>query len=506
VSSSRLQRLPDLIAAVCIFAFIAITLGASARAQFEMIDDHQILRMVGPSGRVSLGRVPALVVQMSAPYPRSLPLLHSLRAIEAYAWGLNPYLWHLARLAMGVASALLLYAGVRALLPTMPAALVALLLFSGRQTELWLRLGNGEVYGCLLLTAGLFWTLRRIAGRTSWSWAELLPGLVLFHLAGYAKESFIPVLPAAVLLLWACRRAARAGATDENRRRDWVALLALGAGVLLQGVLVLLALRAHGHVYARALALADVLHRGYQSLGRYAVYSAWPLFMAIGGGHVVLSQVAPQRKVPLLALPILALAGLAGPQWLVYSGDAIEGRYLVPGNFFGLFVASWAFWTLYRLEPHRALHAVAARAAALAVATACVAHWGFRQVPETGRYVHTTWAFQDRLSRVTAAKRAHPEWPIALRIKRVNEYENAFSVRQFLLASTGEDRPFLFVEPSQTSSRHEQLLQEHLTAISLSGSAEFRPRLEWPSSSQCIEVVLSSAASASRCRVLNAVY
>ena len=73
--------------------------------------------------------------------------------------------------------------------------------FSGPQNEIWTRLGPQEAYGVPLVLAGLAWIVVQLE-RHNWQPTWLFPGFAVLLLAGFVKESFIPVLPGALAFIY----------------------------------------------------------------------------------------------------------------------------------------------------------------------------------------------------------------------------------------------------------------------------------------------------------------
>src|SRR5262249_54975426 len=121
--------------------------------------------------------------------------------LETYLVGGHPNRWHADRLLLAFVSAGALYCTVRSLLPPFSAAVVTLLFFSGRQNDIWVRLGPAETYGVPFCLLGLVW-IAVSAGRGQWRPTRLLPGFALIWLAGLMKESFIPILPGVLVFLY----------------------------------------------------------------------------------------------------------------------------------------------------------------------------------------------------------------------------------------------------------------------------------------------------------------
>src|SRR5206468_8235 len=96
--------------------------------------------------------------------------------------------------------ALALYRLIRVVLPPISTAVITFLFFSGPQNEIWVNLGAAETYGIVLVLSGLALAATAIERGERGVFFPL--GLSLVALAGFVKESFIPMFPASVIFIY----------------------------------------------------------------------------------------------------------------------------------------------------------------------------------------------------------------------------------------------------------------------------------------------------------------
>ena len=196
--------------AVASLGILAVLLFSPALASgFVLIDDHELLRFAsGIQLGTPLELIPAFIrdyLLHDVSIGRVRPLFYVLRVVLAWVLGANPLAWHLVIWAMGVVTALLLYASFRI---SRLSIIVSLLFagsvfFSANVSLTWIMLGTGETPGVLLTAVALFSLAQAVYRGDSRKWDIFL---VLAALAaGLCKETFVLIVPAllyARIVLW----------------------------------------------------------------------------------------------------------------------------------------------------------------------------------------------------------------------------------------------------------------------------------------------------------------
>ena len=177
---------------------LAVVCGPLVTAGWQVQDDHAIIRNSFSSalhpqipGPVSPGR---FLLEENLPNGRFFPVTITARFATAKLLGAKPQLHHAVTLLLGWVSLFALYLCARATgLGEFGALLAPVLAFLAPDAfSNWYRLGTGELWGTVCLTASLACAAR---ARTNGSRADDVAVILLAVLAGLSKESFIATIP-----------------------------------------------------------------------------------------------------------------------------------------------------------------------------------------------------------------------------------------------------------------------------------------------------------------------
>ncbi|HEX3930360.1 MAG TPA: hypothetical protein VHW64_06625, partial [Nocardioides sp.] len=323
------------------------TLWPTLRAPFGMADDHAIIDMTAPSGRLPWAHLPATVGNLtSEPVGRFRPLYWTGQALEAALWGRHPTMWYVDRLLLATITLVCLYVVLSKVLHPVLAAMISALPFCGPQVETWTRLGPNEAYAMPLTAAGVMLVLvPALRGRTRphEAWA----GYLLLALAGLAKESFVTVGPGLCLVMvvlgW-----------SRLTRRDWAVAGGVWAAALVDLTAIELKVHRYGSLYPQVHTVGSVA--GF--LGHVALYetvgAALPILVGL---IVVLQKSSGSRDMKPAALVLVGVLMLALPQIYLNAGAArdIEGRYLYPLVLTMVLLWGYAGWLVRRSPQARRL-------------------------------------------------------------------------------------------------------------------------------------------------------
>jgi hypothetical protein len=515
-----------------VVAYVLVVTWPLLHADFGMVDDHEIMLFLGPANCVKLADTPRLLQKrLLETNGRFRPGYYALRIGEALLWGGRSTLWYADRILFALIAAAGIYRVCRALIPPFCAAVATLLFFSGPQSEIWYRLGPNETYGIVILSLGLAWLAARWQRGRARS-ATLLPPLLLIATTGFVKESFIPILPALLLFLYAVvpflsgewglgtgessgERGMTSGEQGAHTAHSplptvhYSVLFLLAAIVAVQVAGTVFMMLKYGHVYAGGFTAAGLELVVRQSLLQYSTDTACflPALAVVTQGLLLFAikrEEAARRD--LLAFLGFLLSGAVlflVPQWIVYgtTGFGIGGRYLTPGNLFTVYSVVLGMWFLLRQAA-----GWQARVWKLSIAGGLLAlvivkgvdfyHW-------SAAFAASTRQFQTRLSKVVELKTHHPDSPLLFTIDNVAAYEPIVSVQRFLTVHLGKpDRPFLRVPEWDTSRATplEKVLAERLSRIGKEGDPFFRPYCETAiDKTSCIEVSFSGPGQPALC-------
>jgi hypothetical protein len=475
---------------------------------FAIIDDHEIVTLLGRQGRIDLAEAVSLIQRQirGEGQGRFRPAYLVLRILQAHVVGSDPAWWHLNRLLLGLLSATLLYVALRAAVAPLPAAVFTLLFFAGPQNEIWIRLGPSEAYGVPLSLAGIAWI------STAWVRGRrrpllMAPGFVLLWLSGFTKESFIPLLPAALVFLYLVVPLLVPEERTLWRRFTVADFLVLGlamAGFFGQVALVLQVLRDFGHVYLKTFSwLASAATLGTMLLW-FSKDTAWwvVILAALFCRWRYAQQGAGQDWRETLRMGLFLLAGvglLLVPQAAIYGVD-LAGRYLIPGNLFVVFAVVVGYRELSTLT---APPVPWVRRGVLAILGGMVCWSAIETYENAEGHALSTQEFQASLTEVVKLKEEHPSAPLVFCSESPEDFEALYSVVFYLrVRLPDEQRPvlrFSVPEASADSPLDEHLVQQ-LCAISAQGNYLFRGLAELPpNTNDCIAVLFTVRDEAIPC-------
>jgi hypothetical protein len=436
-----------------VFGCILFMLHPILHADFAMIDDHEIVSILGREQQVKISEIIPLIQQWAVEHNgRFRPGYYVLRILEAFFVGGNATLWYANRLLLALLSALALYWGLRVLLRPLAAGVVTLLFFSGPQNEMWTRLGPQEAYGMPLVLVGSAWIVVQL-GRHDWQLASLFPGFGLLLLAGFIKESFVPVLPAALVFVYGVMPFAIPSVLPDRRElslADIVIVFMLVASSAAQIWLTVTMLRMYKHQYAADISMTSFLASIKPMLLAYSTNTLWFVPVLAGIMTLVPRHLDAWRQAgwcrDLLKIIVLILASgllILGPQFIVYGGNiSFEGRYLTPGNLFVVFTAALGFYLLSRNGVERSHAELRGIVAGMLIVLVLLRSLGTYR--EANAAALSTVKFQTKLAEILQLKAQHPELPLVFYSTNVFDREPLVSVASFLAVKLpNSERPFL---------------------------------------------------------------
>jgi len=111
------------------------------RIPFGIIDDHEIVDMIGDRPRLPLSELPGTFVDRAdEDLGRFRPLYWLFRAIESSTAGQNSTWWYVDRFVLAAITVVALYVLLIRFVPAPWATVISLLPFAGPQAETWSRL------------------------------------------------------------------------------------------------------------------------------------------------------------------------------------------------------------------------------------------------------------------------------------------------------------------------------------------------------------------------------
>jgi hypothetical protein len=290
--------------------------------KFGIIDDHDIIDIIGHHQRIPLLDIPGAVVSRSSePLGRFRPVYWLGRVVESATAGQHAGLWYFDRFLLSAVALTAIYLTAVRFMSVIPAAFISLLPFSGPQFETWSRLGPNEAYAFPLMCVGLALTIRGVVKESRP--AHLWLGYAFLALAALAKENFL-----LVSLVIIAASALQFGLRQMGKRDWWTVGTAL-ALELLNLVAVAMKANHYGSVYPTTHtleSLASSYHFAVDNQNTYAFLYAGVVLALVMLAASSRRDISHRNLLRYTALVIL----LAALQIVFYTGAPQAGRYLYP--------------------------------------------------------------------------------------------------------------------------------------------------------------------------------
>lgn len=494
-------------------AMVWALVGASPRANWGMIDDHEIQDFIGPGrDRIPAGDLPALIAahpEIGAPpftIPRYRPTYYLFRLLECSAWGRHIGPWMILRLGLFALTATLAFDLLRRWLGFAAGGVaLACLAMLWMWPKIFITLGPAEAYAAPA-AMGFAWCaaaiLRGREAASGWLWA----GVAFSALVAIgAKENFAILAPLALLL----------GGIEWRRGRLGVAgAVACGVVVLAAlwvAIVVGVSIAAQGgrDLYDRPLGLSGFVRSGDGSSLRairkvvgyglpLVAVTAWMAIAWYRGR----AEGASRRQALLAVGAVLGFVALS--QFIFYRGEVFKkSHYDLP---FVPLVCTLEIGALAAAAGWRsgsaALRRLCRRLLVPGVlAVGALALGGDHARQYTQNYIHETTAFTALVDQVAAACRAEPDRPVEAFILAdvAGNHEPLHSVVRFLRAMGVSNA--LFLNPhglpagdAPGASRRDL----ELATLSREGGQTFEPWSTLPQEATPITICFSGDPPADR--------
>lgn len=489
--------------AVCWLLF-----GASPRATWGVIDDHEIHSMIGAGrDRIPPEELPGLIArhpEIASPtftWTRYRPAYYLLRLGEAAAWGRWAEGWMITRLVLFAFTALLGFDLLRQWLGFVGGG-IALAVFAGlwMWPEIVIQLGPPECYAAPAVVA-FAWCAVHILRAGSAAGTAPWAGLTLGALVAIgAKENFVILAPLTILVAatewWRGRlTAAAVGACAVvSAAALWVAFV-VGAGIAANG---------GRDVYQRPVGLAGFARGAEGSSGRalrkLAGYGVPLLAVSAGLGIAAWRSRLARPRLAVACAVGATLAVTALSQFFFYRGEVFKKcRYDLPFVplvvvllIGGLVLAS--MWRSGSVTDRRLRRRLLVPGTLASVA---IMLGGDHTRAVTQGYVSRTQAFFTRLDALATACRVAPDQPVVFRIDAdpAANYEATLSVptylRSFGITNT------LYLDPAGISPPDDAVTwqERDLATAARDGGHRFAPWEHLPEGRSTIDVRIAPRSS-----------
>lgn len=188
------KTIVDSICYLLLFLIVIYSFGPTLGAGWGVIDDHEIMHFIGRNYRLQLQDVITVLqgteLNMHSETPRYRPTYYILRLIECFAWGKDPALWYLARVAIALFFGFsLIKLSLSLTNPLLTIGFIFYAMSSSYWLDIFARLGPAEVYAAFGLSFFIVGLLRIKVLPSSWT-AIFLISIGILIMVG-SKENFL---------------------------------------------------------------------------------------------------------------------------------------------------------------------------------------------------------------------------------------------------------------------------------------------------------------------------
>ncbi|QEM69134.1 hypothetical protein FO488_13825 [Geobacter sp. FeAm09] len=469
--------------------------GSNLRARWGIIDDHEIMKFLGPDGRLAAHDFWQVLLGTEFALPgtslRYRPAYYLLRVCETFVWGDSPVRWYACRVVLFALSVMILW-----WLAERCAGFIAGLLFTlyvctfPWWADIWAKLGPAETYavfGTALYAAGFVLVLestRQEGPATSSPFSPWLLMLVGAFVAMGSKENLLFLLLPVVALLFILWKKGRADKTAVA-----VSALMCGYGIFIAAAVATALGKAQKDIYANSVkpigrlellyyGMVKALGNGYVLGGllTVAVIAAWVLVCL----HNRNDRGAIRRCYRSLATYLCLSAALLlvyASQFAFYNGQWPAGmRYDFPGGLCGpvlMFATAMLISEMARLL----FASTAWRAGVLVVFSlvlgGLIVFQGFEPLRAASHQnAEQTRTFTSGVSSLAQKLRNDPAANLVFISFRARDHEPIGSLSIFLRTFGVKNRfvLYLYQRPQYTQSKLDKDLAADLLALSRWGS------------------------------------
>ena len=481
------------------------------RADWGLVDDHEIFYFLGPGLHLNLSDFWSTLLaktEVGSLQGRFRPGYYIFKLGETWLWGTNVHLWYLAR-TIGFAVFLssiwwFMRRFIGGWLSGVLTAYIALLpLWAG----IWSRLGPSEIYGAICIGIMVFASYfiffsgsSRVRTLSAIALTLATVGLVS------VKETFIPLAGAtAVVFIWAFVKGRLPRLAIVILALIVVAALGRIVAVVVKQVLV-----DGADYYANPVGLGPVLLFAVKGLVNAVLRTWWIVVLPLV--FLRLLNVLPRQPLATLILDSrvaiaaygFLLASYAIQCALYRTGFPVHTRYDFPAML--LVPLTWCIVAcdlackLREAYPERTInYAGLAAAAFLFFFLALDQGYRDREKPlsvAVQTNIDKTRAFYDQLQLAVREAEKSPDSPIILEAYGAGAYEPVFSLSYYLSALGARNRISIRVHRDERSQGDfSDILEQRLTNLEQNGSSDFAPLRDnlARSPQRCISIGINGA-------------
>jgi hypothetical protein len=472
------------------------------------VDDHEIVRFLGPDRALRLNEILPLLRELEPARPgvdtRYRPSYYVIRVLETYLWGDAPATWYAARIAMFGGTLALFWRVLARWIGLLPAGIFIMYALTYRPwMDVWCHLGPSEAYallGVALCLEGGSMLLRRI-GRSEARPAEARTGWLLLTvgalLAMGAKENFLVILPAVLGLAVVLYRQGRLG---------WLGFVCTGVltvcAAFIGAAVAIPLLRQGVDIYQTPVAAGTRATLVPEALRRAIAPVGWPdvgLGTLLAGAALVWTgharRAGVKRVGPELLL-VLALIALWVSQYVFYNGSWPTGsRYDLPGALTRPLLVVAAVVIASRvagaLRVDRGLTRALQAGLVAGLSLVAMAQGYARHVEACAAHAEATRTWTKNVNGLVARAHADPARAIVFVSHDPWDFEPVFALTRWLAARDVRNPLFLRLSAYQPDTPLARALAEGLERQSRGAVGPFRPLTNLPLTPRPLGIGLS---------------
>ena len=491
----------------CLVLVIVLVFSRILRAQWSLIDDHEIMWFLGSDGRLPLTEIPSRLADTEVgafgATPRYRPTYYFLRLLEASLWGAHPSVWYASRLAMLAMSVFFFWRVMARFLGYVGGALLAAYTLTFTYwAHIFGRLGPSETYAVLGLALFILGTTNELSdadhrpiGRLQ-SCAAVLAGSILCI---GSKENFVFLtVPLLFLLIRAIR--------TRNIPLISTSALSLVFATYVTSSVAIGTSSTGLDVYAHPTSIPERVFEIARILQQARFKDQFVVLVgatSATGALLLFPQFRKKvrREVLLAASWLLLLSALYMSQWIYYVGTSwpVPSHYDFPVYLYLPAAVLILYWLgkqilrRFQVETEGGLALKSSLIAGLAITI--VFYRGFGEIGRIlDAQVAESSAFSRFIQQVATNASANQAVAIVIESDSAWDYEPIASYARFLRAYGVDNQLFVRIRGYGAEDYEAGLgrrLTTELQALSEKGGGEFSPLSELEAASgSCLSVIL----------------
>ena len=501
---SKLRKVSPVLILLASFVFVFLLFGSLLKAKFGVIDDHEIIRFLGPDKKLGINEIFLELKQTEVGNFGSLerfrPVYYFLRLLECVIWGAHPELWYLARiilLTISIATTWHLLAQFSGFFTS--SAITAYLLTLPLWVGIFGRLGPSEAYIAVGLPIYIWGFLallhEKLPKRKSWlASIAIIFGTIVC--VGSKENLVILIIPSTYLFF------------TGLRKRNFLSILSSVISDLacaFVGIAVFTLINKNGtDVYGM---IVSPIQRFLALFLTYKSIFANPLFYIGLLFLLYLLLLAAFRNYKTIStnvlhslIALLIIASFVFSQMFFYQGSwPLNSRYDYPGILYLPAIVIILQKTITTIISEK-IPNLPTSSVAICVSLGLLLltfSRGYQSILSTNiSTVETTNNFANKVNSIIESAKSHPEDIIVLESSNVWDYEPIFSYQIYLVNSSVQNPITLRIHnysPDSVEKGLEVELAQELSKLSQIGDNRFQSisTLE-KYGSDCISVMISA--------------